>query len=43
MKPTAMLDELGQSLWLDNLTPEILYSGQLGRCIERGRALGSGV
>ena len=43
MKPTARLHELGQSLWLDNLTREMLDSGQLGRCIEQGRALGSGV
>jgi len=43
MKPTARLQELGQSLWLDTLTREMLYSQQLGRYIEQGRALGSRV
>jgi hypothetical protein len=35
MKPTARLREHGQSLWLDNITREILDSGQLGRYIEQ--------
>jgi transaldolase len=35
MKPTARLHELGQSLWLDNITREMLDSGQLGRYIEQ--------
>jgi hypothetical protein len=43
MTPTASLHALGQSLWLDNLTREMLDSRQLGRCIEQGRGLGSGV
>lgn len=33
MKPTAELHELGQSLWLDNITRELLDSGQLQRYI----------
>jgi hypothetical protein len=35
MKPTARLHEVGQSLWLDNITREMLDSGQLGRHIEQ--------
>ena len=34
MKATAKLQELGQSLWLDNITREMLDSGQLQRYIE---------
>src|SRR5436305_2273820 len=34
MKPTAQLQELGQSLWLDNITRELLDSGQLQRYID---------
>ena len=34
MKATAKLHELGQSLWLDNITREMLDSGQLQRYIE---------
>lgn len=34
MKATAKLHELGQSLWLDNITREMLGSGQLQRYIE---------
>jgi transaldolase len=34
MKATAKLHELGQSLWLDNITREILDSGQLQCYIE---------
>jgi transaldolase len=43
MKPTARLHELGQSLWLDNITREMLDSGQLGRYIEQGHSLRSGI
>ena len=34
MKATAKLHELGQSLWLDNITREMLDSGQLQRYID---------
>jgi transaldolase len=34
MKATAKLHELGQSLWLDNITREMLDSGQLQRYVE---------
>ena len=34
MNPTQRLHELGQSLWLDNITREMLDSGQLQRYIE---------
>ena len=34
MKATGKLHELGQSLWLDNITRDLLNSGQLGRYIE---------
>lgn len=34
MKPTAKLHEFGQSLWLDNISREMLDSGQLQRYIE---------
>jgi transaldolase len=34
MKATTKLRELGQSLWLDNITREMLDSGQLRRYIE---------
>lgn len=34
MKATAKLQELGQSLWLDNITREMLDSGQLRRYVE---------
>src|SRR3954463_12315290 len=34
MKATAKLQELGQSLWLDNITREMLDSGQLQRYID---------
>src|SRR3954447_20436270 len=34
MKPTAKLHESGQSLWLDNISREILDSGQLQRYID---------
>ena len=34
MKPTAKLHESGQSLWLDNISREMLESGQLQRYID---------
>jgi transaldolase len=34
MKAIAKLQELGQSLWLDNITREILDSGQPQRYID---------
>ena len=34
MKVTRQLHELGQSLWLDNITRELLTSGTLGRYID---------
>ena len=34
MKPTAKLHEAGQSLWLDNITREMLDSGPLRRYID---------
>src|SRR5512146_2889719 len=34
MKPTQMLHDLGQSLWLDNITRDLLSSGTLRRYIE---------
>ncbi|HTP98829.1 MAG TPA: transaldolase family protein, partial [Casimicrobiaceae bacterium] len=33
MKATAKLHELGQSLWLDNITRDLLESGTLARYI----------
>jgi transaldolase len=33
MKPTRALHDLGQSLWLDNITRELLDSGALARYI----------
>ena len=37
MKPTQKLHDLGQSLWLDNITNDLLTSGTLKRYIEDGR------
>ena len=34
MKPTQQLHELGQRLWLDNITRDLLDSGTLQRYIE---------
>jgi transaldolase len=34
MKPTKLLRDLGQSLWLDNITRELLNSGTLQRYID---------
>jgi transaldolase len=33
MKTTQQLHDLGQSLWLDNITRSLLTSGTLGRYI----------
>ena len=37
MTPTRTLHELGQSLWLDNVTRALLNSGTLQRYIESSR------
>jgi transaldolase len=34
MRPTAQLHELGQSLWLDNITRQLLTSGTLKRYVD---------
>ena len=34
MKPTQQLHDLGQSLWLDNITRDLLASGTLRRYID---------
>jgi transaldolase len=34
MRPTQQLHDLGQSLWLDNITRELLTSGALARYID---------
>ena len=34
MRPTQKLRDLGQSLWLDNITRELLNSGTLKRYID---------
>jgi transaldolase len=34
MKPTRTLHDLGQSLWLDNITRDLLNSGTLQRYID---------
>jgi len=34
MKPTQLLHNLGQSLWLDNITRDLLNSGTLKRYID---------
>ena len=34
MKPTQKLHDLGQSLWLDNITRDLLNSGTLKRYID---------
>ena len=34
MKPTQQLHDLGQSLWLDNITRGLLTSGTLRRYID---------
>src|SRR5689334_400147 len=35
MNPTRALHDLGQSLWLDNITRDLLDSGTLQHCIDR--------
>ena len=34
MKPTELLHDLGQSLWLDNITRDLLNGGTLERYIQ---------
>ena len=34
MRPTSVLHKLGQSLWLDNITRELLNTGTLQRFID---------
>ena len=34
MKPTQALHDLGQSLWLDNITRDILDNGTLRRYVD---------
>ena len=41
MKATETLHNVGQSLWLDNITRDLLTSGTLKRYIERFRSRGS--
>jgi transaldolase len=38
MKMTRMLHEPGQSIWLDDITRDLLNDGALRRCIEKARA-----
>jgi transaldolase len=38
MKMTRKLHELGQSIWLDNVTRDLLNDGTLRRYIEKARA-----
>ena len=33
MKATQILHDLGQSLWLDNITRDLLFGGTLKCCI----------
>ena len=35
MKATQLLHDLGQSIWLDNITRELLYSGTLNQYIDQ--------
>jgi transaldolase len=41
MKPTRTLHDLGQSLWLDNITRELLNSGTLQRYIDEFSVTGA--
>ena len=41
MKATQKLQEMGQSLWLDNITRGLLSSGTLRRYIQESRLQGS--
>jgi transaldolase len=34
MKPTQALDDLGQSIWLDNITRDLLDNGTLARYVD---------
>ena len=38
MKPTQQLHDLGQSLWLDNITRDLLNEGLADRLQEEGAA-----
>lgn len=40
MKPTKILKDLGQSLWLDNITRDLLNSGTLQRYIDESSVAG---
>ena len=40
MRATARLHDLGQSLWLDNITRGLLTSGQIARSIEQAAVTG---
>ena len=40
MKATQSLHDLGQSIWLDNITRELLDSGTLKRYIDDFRSRG---
>ena len=40
MKPTQKLHDLGQSLWLDNITNDLLTSGTLKRYIDEWSVTG---
>src|SRR6516225_4557423 len=40
MRPTKALHDLGQSLWLDNITRELLNSGTLQRFIDEFSVMG---
>ena len=41
MNPTKTLHNLGQSLWLDNITRDLLNSGTLQRYIDEFSVTGS--
>ena len=34
MKATRLLRDLGQSLWLDNITRDLLANGTLQQCVD---------
>ena len=40
MKPTKIIHDLGQSLWLDNITRDLLNSGTLQRYIDEHSVTG---
>ena len=43
MKATCKLHDMGQSLWLDNITRDLLTSGTLRRYIEELSVTGGGL